>query len=175
MVPVVLACTPLRHMHRNSPICCVLLALISSPWMKVNRCTTWPFLTIIKTQQYEGTESKQIATLAYPGSNMKHVADAKAVTNGNLQTALMHLFANITRHSCVLCGSKLNYVLVYLIIEWGMADIGGGREGGVQRKAKMIPWVNSLPKNNKSMMLAESVVFPVHLCQVKEYLWGLCM
>lgn len=44
-------------------------------------------------------------------------ADAKAVTNRDLQTALMHLLANITRHSCVLCGSKLNYVLVYLVIE----------------------------------------------------------
>lgn len=44
-------------------------------------------------------------------------ADAKAVTNGDLQAALMHLFANITRHSCVLCGLKLNYALVYLVIE----------------------------------------------------------
>lgn len=31
-----------------------------------------------------------------------------------------------------------------------MADIGGGKEGGERRKAKTIPQLTSLPKNNKS-------------------------
>lgn len=38
-----------------------------------------------------------------------------------------------------------------------MADIGGGKGGGVRRKAKMIPQITSLPKNNKSGPNAASV------------------